>query len=232
VRSAGEAAGDRHAFGHPIIVYRDERLHWLTPLLRHSDWWVVLTIVSLGNAARSELHLFGAGGTIAWAALVLPVMVWAVVWAVRVVTRRTAGSVVRHVEIVDRYWWERVDEACRAILGYLPDAAPPNLREVRAAVITERWNLACLIRDRSRLVELQKEIDHSLDELTDDDPLRHELAQRRSALEAQLTSLSATIKRRIDRLRGLAARGGEPTGAGGREALPAEARDATQTGGG
>jgi hypothetical protein len=231
VRSAGEAAGDRHAFGHPIIVYRDERLHWLTPLLRHSDWWVVLTIVSLGNAARSELHLFGAGGTIAWAALV---------------TRRTAGSVVRHVEIVDRYWWERVDEACRAILGYLPDAAPPNLREVRAAVITERWNLACLIRDRSRLVELQKEIDHSLDELTDDDPLRHELAQRRSALEAQLTSLSATIKRRIDRLRGLAARGGEPTGAGGeptgaggeptgaggREALPAEARDATQTGGG
>jgi hypothetical protein len=121
---------------------------------------------------------------------------WAGVWA--------AKLAAPHVQVVDRYRWEQVDEACTAIVRYLPRASDLSRKEIRSVTEAARWDLACLIRDRSRLEDLQRVVDHSLMDVADDDPIRDELFQRRTMLAEQFGSVQAEVDTRIRRLQSLA----------------------------
>jgi hypothetical protein len=177
-----------------VRVYGVTRLRWLAPLLRTAArpwlWSATLIALMIGST------LVGVNLVAVVAVVFVPVAGWAGVGAARL----TAP----HVNIVDRYHWEQVDRACDSIVRHLPDVSVLSRKEVRSATDAARWELACLIRDRSRLMGLQRDTDRSARGLADDDPLRDELAQRRATLDEQLEAIGAEVEQRTRRLQGLA----------------------------
>jgi hypothetical protein len=177
-------------------VYGPARHRWLAFLLKaNASWWLLqvtlCAVVFDGLTALSDTII----------AVVPITAVPVALWIGLGVARLTAP----HVWIIDRYHWEQVDQVCADIGRYLPGVSALSRKEVRSATDAARWELACLIRDRSRLEDLRRDTERSAARLAVDDPLRDELAQRRAVLTQQLESIGAEAERRIGRLRSLAA---------------------------
>src|SRR5262249_47262476 len=108
--------------------------------------------------------------------------------------------------IDDRFHWEQVERACNAIVRHLPAVSALGGDEVRSAVQSARWDLACLIRDQGRLTELEQATRPSAAAPAPDDPLYAELEQRHTQLTEQLESIHAELDLRLARLQSLAKR--------------------------
>ncbi len=175
----------------PLRVYGATRLRWLAPLLRPgADIWVwSMTLIAL--SVDRPLAVFDIIAAVVVA--VALVSLWAGVWAARLAAPR--------VEVVDRYNWEQIDDACKTIVKHLPRASALSRKEIRQVTEAARWELARLLRDRSRLADLQRAADRSAAELADDDPIRDELSLRQTTFAEQFGSVQAEVESRIGRLR-------------------------------
>ncbi|GAA4260347.1 hypothetical protein [Dactylosporangium darangshiense] len=178
----------------PIRVYGAPWLLWLAPLLSPATTLWLSFVTAAALIIGRVLIFVNIVTVIALAAVV--VALWLAAWVARLTTR--------YVVIADRYRWERVDRVCDAIAKHLPSVSALGRREVRSAVQAARWDLACLIRDQSRLMNLQQATRRSTQGLAADDPLHGELDLRHTLLTEQLRSIETEIEQRFERLQSLA----------------------------
>ncbi|SBT50398.1 hypothetical protein [Micromonospora auratinigra] len=178
----------------PIRVYGSPKVRFLAPLLRPS------ASLCLQLAAVCALLGYGVLVNFHFRAAIALVAVVAGVW----MTGWMARSTARHVLLADRFRWEQVDRACEAIVRHLPRASTLSRAEVRSAVQTARWDLACLMRDQARLMDLERATLRSAVGLAEDDPLRSELDVRRALVAERLHAIQAEVDRRLGRLTRLA----------------------------
>lgn len=178
----------------PIRVYGVPWLRWLAPLVQ-SDAGLWLSLITAGAVVIGRI-LIVVNIMAAIAMAVVVAMLWATTWMAR--------STTRCVLIADRYRWEQVDRACHAIVRHLPMVSALDGEEVRSAIQAARWELACLMRDQSRLTDLQEATRRSREALAADDPLCGELDLRHTLLTDRLRSIQTEVERRLGRLQSLA----------------------------
>ncbi len=178
----------------PIRVYGSPRTRILAPLLRPSATLCLQLITVCALLVYGVLVNFNIKAAIALAVVV------AVVWVAGWIARSTA----RYVLIADRYRWQQVDQACDAIVRHLPNASTLSRNEVRFVIQTARWDLACLMRDQGRLMDLQRAAHRSTVGLAEGDPLHGELDVRHALLAEQLQAIQTEVEQRLGRLNSLA----------------------------